>query len=46
MDVKQSAEMNAVIPKIAIFSQQVAWIKPVIIFIMMLILLITLAFIR
>ena len=46
MDVKQSAEMNAVIPKIAIFSQQVAWIKPVIIFIMMLILLIPLAFIR
>ncbi|AIW89398.1 hypothetical protein JO41_05870 [Treponema sp. OMZ 838] len=46
MDVKQSAEMSAVMPKRSLFSHQAAWIKPVIIFIMMLILLIPLAFIR
>lgn len=46
MDVKQSPEITVAIPKKSLFSHQAAWIKPVIIFIMMLVLLIPLAFIR
>ena len=46
MDVKQSTEITAVIPKKSLFPHQAAWIKPVIIFVMMLVLLIPLAFIR
>ncbi|MGI5090654.1 cell envelope integrity protein CreD [Treponema sp. OMZ 305] len=45
MEIKQSTDMPA-LPKKSLFSHQAAWIKPVIIFIMMLILLIPLAFIR
>ena len=46
MDVKQSPEITVAMPKKSLFSHQAAWIKPVIIFIMMLVLLIPLAFIR
>ena len=46
MAVKQFLETTAVVPKKSLFSHQAAWVKPIIIFIMMLALLIPLAFIR